>query len=88
MCTITSSPGWPASQSARSRRAVALATRFQLLPEVVDPSFILTGSGLGGLIGGAYAALRQYPAPRLARVVLLGGLGATAVFVVGVTGVL
>jgi len=68
--------------------AVALATRFQLLPEVVDPSFILTGSGLGGLIGGAYAALRQYPAPRLARVVLLGGLGATAVFVVGVTGVL
>jgi hypothetical protein len=54
--------------------AASFATRFELLPEVVDPSLILTCSGLGGLIGAAYAALRQFPAERLGKVILLGNL--------------
>lgn len=65
--------------------AVAINTRFQLLPEVVDPSYVLTGAGLGGLGGAAYAALRRFPPERLGRVVLLGNLvgGATFALLLG-----
>jgi hypothetical protein len=72
--------------------AAAISTRFQLLPEVVDPSYVLTGAGLGGLGGAAYAALRRFPPERLGRVVLLGNLVGGATFAlllaVGVAGVL
>jgi formate/nitrite transporter FocA (FNT family) len=71
--------------------AVSIATRFQLLPEVVDPSFVLTGAGIGGLGGAAYAAMRRFPPDRLGRVVLLGNLvGAAlfaALFLLGLAGV-
>jgi hypothetical protein len=66
----------------------SLATRFELLPEVVDVSFILTGAGLGGLAGAAYAALRRFPPDRLGRVVLLGATGASIVVLAGVLGLL
>jgi hypothetical protein len=52
----------------------SLATRVVLLPEVIDLSLILTGSGLGGLIGSTYAALRRLPPARLGQVVVLGNL--------------
>jgi len=72
--------------------AASLATRFELLPEVVDVSFILTGAGLGGLAGAVYAALLRFPPDRLGRVVLLGNLlgasGATVVVLAGVLGLL
>jgi hypothetical protein len=65
----------------------AVATRFQLLPDVVDLSFVLTASGLGGLLctlGGVAAGL---PYDRLVRVIILGqvlgGLAGAAVVVIG-----
>jgi hypothetical protein len=67
----------------------AFATRFELLPEVVDLSFVLMGSGLGGLGGAAYAALRRFPPDRLGRVVVLGNLlGAIAAAAVVLAGLL
>jgi hypothetical protein len=36
----------------------AIATRVQLLPDVIDVSIILTGSGLGSLVLVSYGALR------------------------------
>ena len=60
----------------------ALATRVQLLPDVIDVSIILTGSGLGSLIFVFYGALRRFGPDRLGRLALLGTLlggGATAV---------
>jgi hypothetical protein len=52
----------------------ALATRVQLLPDVIDVSIILTGSGLGSLVGAFYGAVRRYEADRLAQVSLGGSL--------------
>jgi hypothetical protein len=72
--------------------AASLATRFQLLPEVIDVSFVLTGAGLGGLGGALYAALLRFSPDRLGRVVLLGNLVGAALAGVlvglGVAGVL
>jgi hypothetical protein len=58
----------------------ALATRLQLLPDVIDVSIILTGSGLGSLILVSYGALRRFGPDRIGRLALLGG-GATALAV-------
>jgi hypothetical protein len=70
----------------------SLATRYQLMPEVVDLSIVLTGAGLGGLLGAACGALRRWPPERLGRVVLLGNLvggGTAAVYLLaGVSGIL
>jgi hypothetical protein len=44
----------------------ALATRVQLLPDVIDISIILTGSGLGSLIFVVYGAARRYGPDRAA----------------------
>ena len=54
--------------------AVAIATRFRLLPEVVDLSIIPTCSGVCSLLFAGYAALRRYPPDRLGRVTLFGTL--------------
>jgi SAM-dependent methyltransferase len=62
----------------------ALATRVQLLPDVIDVSIILTGSGLGSLVLVAYGALRRFGPDRIGRLALLGTLlggGATALAV-------
>jgi hypothetical protein len=56
----------------------AVATRVQLLPDVIDLSFIPTGSGVASLVFVGYGALRRFDPD---RITLLGGLG-TAAFVV------
>jgi hypothetical protein len=64
--------------------AAALATRVQLLPDVIDLSFIPTGSGVGSLMLVFYGAARRFDPDRIARLALLGtllgGVG-TAAFV-------
>jgi|tagenome__1003787_1003787.scaffolds.fasta_scaffold20886777_2 hypothetical protein len=62
----------------------ALATRVQLLPDVIDISIILTGSGLGSLSFVFYGALRRFGPAHIGRLALLGTLlggGVTAVIV-------
>jgi hypothetical protein len=54
--------------------AAALATRVQLLPDVIDLSFIPTGSGIGSLMLVFYGAVRQFDPDRIARLALLGTL--------------
>jgi hypothetical protein len=64
--------------------ATAFATRVQLLPDVIDLSFIPTGSGVGSLMLVFYGAARQLDHDRIARLALLGTLlggVATAAFV-------
>ena len=51
----------------------AIATRVQLLPDVIDLSLIPTGSGLGSL-ALAYGAARRFEPERLGRLSLLGTL--------------
>ncbi len=51
-----------------------LATRIQLLPDVIDLSFVLTFSGGGGLVATCAAASLRFEPERLARVVVLGNL--------------
>jgi hypothetical protein len=52
----------------------AVAVRFQLLPDVIDVSFVLVFSGLGGLVATLVAASLRFDADRLARLVVLGNL--------------
>jgi len=52
----------------------ALATRVQVLPDVIDLSLIPTGAGLGSLLACAIGAACRLDADRLARVALLGTL--------------
>jgi hypothetical protein len=52
----------------------ALATRVQVLPEVIDVSFIPTGSGVASLAFTAYGAMRRFEPDRLGRLALLGTL--------------
>jgi hypothetical protein len=62
-----------------------IATRVQLLPDVIDLSIIPTGSGLGSLIFVFYGALRRFGPDRIGRLALLGtvlGGGVTAIAVV------
>jgi hypothetical protein len=54
--------------------AAALATRVQLLPDVIDLSFIPTGSGVLSLAFVSYGAARQFDPDRIARLSLLGTL--------------
>ena len=63
----------------------ALATRVQLLPDVIDLSIIPTGSGLGSLIFVLYGAVCRFDHDRVGRLALLGtvlGGGVTAIAVV------
>ena len=52
----------------------AIATRVQLLPEVIDLSLIPTGAGLGSLILVGYGALRHFEHERIGRLALVGTL--------------
>ena len=52
----------------------AIATRVQLLPDVIDLSFIPTGSGIGSLMLVFYGALRRFDPDRIGRLALLGTL--------------
>ena len=70
----------------------AVAVRFQLLPDVIDFSFVLVFSGAGGLVATLVAALLRFDSDRLAKLVVLGNLlGAgigTVLLLLGVLGVL
>jgi hypothetical protein len=52
----------------------AIATRVQLLPDVIDLSFIPTGSGIGSLMLVIYGAARRFDPDRIGRLALLGTL--------------
>jgi hypothetical protein len=66
--------------------ATALATRVQLLPEVIDISIIPTGSGVASLAFVSYGALRRFEPDRVGRLALggtlAGGLGAAGALAV------
>jgi len=51
-----------------------IATRVQLLPDVIDLSFIPTGSGIDSLICVLYGASRHLDPDRIGRLALLGTL--------------
>jgi hypothetical protein len=57
----------------------AIAIRFQLLPDVIDLSFVVTFSGIGGLLMALVGALAGFPPDRLARLVVFGNLIGAAV---------
>jgi hypothetical protein len=52
----------------------AIATRVQLLPDVIDLSLIPTGAGLGSLILVCCGALRRFEPDRIGRLALFGTL--------------
>jgi hypothetical protein len=54
--------------------AAAIATRVQVLPEVIDLTLIPTGSGLGSLTLVTYGAVRRFEPERIDRLSLLGTL--------------
>jgi hypothetical protein len=60
----------------------AVAVRFQLLPEVIDLSYVLAFSGFGALVATLVAASLRLDADRLARLVVLGNVLGTAVGIV------
>ncbi|MGH2969921.1 MAG: hypothetical protein ACRDK0_12785 [Solirubrobacteraceae bacterium] len=66
----------------------AVATRVQLLPDVIDLSFIPTGSGILSLVLVFYGALRRFDPERLGKLALLGtllgGLSTAAVVLLAV----
>ena len=70
----------------------AVAVRFQLLPDVVDFSFILVFSGFGALVATLVAAVLRFDADRLAKLVVLGNVvGAvigTVLLLLGALGVI
>jgi hypothetical protein len=57
-----------------SATIAAIATRVQVLPEVIDVSIILTFAGLGSLALSSYGALRRVHPDRIARLSLGGSL--------------
>jgi hypothetical protein len=69
-----------------------VAVRFQLLPDVIDFSFVLVFSGLGGLLATVFAAMMRFDADRLSKLVVLGNLfGAvtgTVLLLLGMLGVI
>jgi hypothetical protein len=52
----------------------AVAVRFQLLPEGIDLSFVLTVSGLFAAITALIGAMARFDPDRLARLVVFGNL--------------
>jgi hypothetical protein len=59
-----------------------VGTSFQLLPDVVDPSLVLSASGAGGLIATSFGAVVRLDHDRIARLVMLGNLGGGALGIV------
>jgi hypothetical protein len=70
----------------------AVAVRFQLLPDVIDISFVLVLSGLGGLVATLVAAALRIDADRLARLVVLGNVfgavGGTVLLILAALGLI
>jgi hypothetical protein len=64
--------------------AAALASRVQLLPDVIDLSLVPTGAGLGSLVLVACGALCRLPPDRIGRMSLLGTLLGGFVTAIGV----
>ena len=54
--------------------AAAVATRVQVLPDVIDLTLIPTGSGFGSLSLVTYGAIRRFEPERIGRLSLLGTL--------------
>ncbi len=52
----------------------AVATRVQVLPDVIDLTLIPTGSGLASLTLVTYGAVRRFEPERIGRLSLLGTL--------------
>ena len=65
--------------------AADIAIRAQPLPDVIDLSIILTGSGFGGLVGAIVGAMRGPDVDAIARHSLvgtvLGGIFTRVVFI-------
>jgi hypothetical protein len=67
----------------------AVATRVELLPDVVDLTFVLTTAGTGGLTLTAIGALARFDPDRLGRIALFGQLvGALVGLLIVIGGVL
>ena len=54
--------------------AAAIATRVQLLPELIDISIVPTSAGSVGLLFAGYGAARRFGPDRLGRITLFGNL--------------
>jgi hypothetical protein len=52
----------------------AVAVRFQLVPEVIDLSYVLAFSGFFALLATLIAAALRFEPDRLARLVVFGNL--------------
>jgi hypothetical protein len=63
--------------------AAAIATRLQLLPDVIDVSIVPTAAGLGGLVFASYGAARRFGPDRLGRITLFGNLFGAALALFG-----
>lgn len=63
--------------------AAAIATEIRLLPEVIDPSIILTTAGLFALLTTVIGAGLGLEQDRLARLALLGTVSGAIVGAVG-----
>jgi hypothetical protein len=57
----------------------AVAVRFQLLPEVIDLSFVLAFSGFFALLATLVAAVLGFEPDRLARLVVFGNIVGAAI---------
>ena len=53
---------------------LSFAVRFQVLPDVVDLSYVLTLSGFGGFVTALIGAGLRFEADRLVRRVMLGNV--------------
>jgi hypothetical protein len=64
-----------------------VATRFQLLPDVIDVTWVFTAAGGVGILATIIGASLQFPAERVARMTLFGQLvgfvGGAILLVVG-----
>ena len=63
--------------------AAAIATRVQLLPEVIDISIVPMAAGVGGLFAAGCGAALRFRADRLARITLFGNLVGAVVAAAG-----
>jgi hypothetical protein len=64
--------------------ATLVATRVQLLPDVIDLSLVPTAAGAVGLLFAAYGAARRFGPERLGRVTLFGNLAGATVALLGI----
>jgi FtsH-binding integral membrane protein len=65
-----------------------VAVRFQLLPDVIDLSLILTLSGLFAVMTASIGVAARFDSDRLGRFVLFGMLGAAVGTIISILGAL